>query len=75
VATPFMTLGRVSPLLARIRSEYEEMPGIRLTRPQFSRLCHADADTCESAIRILVTAGFLRQDQRGRFYRPTDLAA
>jgi hypothetical protein len=72
MATAIMTPERVSPLLKKIRDEYEAMPGLRLTRAQFSRLCHTAADECECAIRILVTAGFLCQDDRGQFCRPPD---
>ncbi len=33
-------------LLARIRGEYDEMPGLRLTFPQACRLWQIDGTTC-----------------------------
>ena len=34
-------------LVARVRGEYCEMPGLRLTVSQACRLWHADVSTCE----------------------------
>jgi hypothetical protein len=72
MATDIVTLGRVGPLLQRILREYQAMPGLQLTRAQFCRLCHTEPVECESALRILVAARFLRQDDRGQFCRPFD---
>jgi hypothetical protein len=41
-------------LLARIRGEYREMPGLRLTRAQASRLWNVDAATCAQLLETLV---------------------
>jgi hypothetical protein len=46
-------------LLDRIRGEYREMPGLRLTLPQARRLWHVDPADCESALDTLVQEGFL----------------
>jgi len=56
-------------VLARIRGEYREMPGLRLTIAQARRLWGLDTCACESALRELVDAQFLRLAQDGRFVR------
>jgi hypothetical protein len=45
------------------------MPGLRLTKPQIERLCNADALTAASALRVLVSAGFLGLTPDGRYGR------
>lgn len=61
-ATPTMTVpaSRISDLVSLIRSEYNEMPGLCLTRAQMRRLWLLEADTCDNVVRALVDAGFLR---------------
>ena len=49
----------VASLLARIRSEYREMPGLRLTFAQACRLWGIDASTCEVVLNQLVQEAFL----------------
>ena len=46
-------------LLDRIRGEYREMPGLRLTLPQAQRLWQVGRADCESALEALVEEGFL----------------
>jgi DNA-binding IclR family transcriptional regulator len=53
-------------LLARIRSEYREMPGLQLTVMQVGRLMGVDRTTCASLLAELAGEGFLREDG-GRF--------
>jgi DNA-binding GntR family transcriptional regulator len=48
-------------LLARIRAEYLEMPGLRLTIPQVQRLFGSDRAPCEDALDRLVEQRFLYQ--------------
>jgi hypothetical protein len=60
----------VSPnpqLLARIRSEYHEMPGLRLTLVQARRLWCLDILTCAAALAALQATGFLRATRDGAF--------
>ena len=47
------------PLLTRIRAEYLEMPGLRLTLAQAQRLWALDATTCEALLASLVADQFL----------------
>ena len=56
-------------VLARMRGEYREMPGLRLTIPQARRLWGLDTCACESALRELVEAKFLRLAPDGTFVR------
>jgi hypothetical protein len=51
---------RVTDLVGLIRSEYDEMPGLCLTRAQAQRLWLLDADVCDNILRAMVDAGFLR---------------
>ena len=46
-------------LLHRVRGEFTEMPGMRLTTPQAARLWGLDLATAEQALSALVQAGFL----------------
>jgi hypothetical protein len=56
-------------LLLRIRGEFLEMPGLRLTLRQAMRLWNLDAETCESALRVLVEDQFLSYGAHGTFRR------
>ncbi len=53
---------------ARIRAEYDEMPGLNLTLPQASRLFDCDATTCTRALMQLIAKGVLSVDE-GVFVR------
>jgi hypothetical protein len=55
--TPLM---KVTDLVALIRAEYDEMPGLCLTRAQAQRLWRLDADLCDHVLTAMVDAGFLR---------------
>jgi hypothetical protein len=54
-------------LLAIIRGEYLEMPGLRLTRQQAQRLWSLDADTCETLLTMLEASQFLRRTRTGDY--------
>jgi len=55
-------------LHVRIRAEYAEMPGLKLTLPQASRLFNIDTMRCERALDTLVASGAL-SIARGAFVR------
>jgi hypothetical protein len=55
--------------LHRIRGEFLEMPGPRLTLAQAIRPWNLDAGTCAIALGLLVTARFLRRTGDGAFVR------
>ena len=63
-----MTTG-MKALLDRMRGEYLEMPGLRLTLPQAKRLWGLPSDVCEYALTRLVDDGFLRRTCDGAFVR------
>ena len=46
-------------LCTRIRAEFREMPGLRLTLPQAARLFSIDPERCERVLSALVEAGAL----------------
>jgi len=54
-------------LLARIRGEYREMPGLRLTFEQACRLWQVDAATCCCVLENLVAEGFLHRTHEGAY--------
>ena len=58
-----------APLISRIRGEFHEMPGMRLTFDQAVRLWALDRQTCECMLERLVAAGFLLRDHRGLYSR------
>lgn len=56
-------------LVRRVRGEYREMPGLRLTVRQAQRLWALDASTCESLLDSLVQDGFLAHARDGSYGR------
>jgi hypothetical protein len=54
-------------LLARVRGEYLEMPGLHLTVAQAVRLWGLNAVVSEALLSCLVASGFLRRTERGAF--------
>jgi hypothetical protein len=56
-------------VLARIRAEYLEMPGMSLTTTQVQRLCGVEAPACISALNTLVHDRFLWLKENGTYAR------
>jgi len=56
-------------LIRRVRSEYREMPGLKLTLPQAQRLWALDEPTCQSLLHSLVDDGFLAHARDGSYVR------
>jgi hypothetical protein len=54
-------------LVTRVRAEYLEMLGLRVTLAQACRLWQVDAATCEALLERLVREGFLCKTEGG-FY-------
>jgi hypothetical protein len=54
-------------LTARIRSEYREMPGLRLTFAQACRLWQIDSATCAMLLEQLVRETFLYKTADGAY--------
>ena len=53
----------------RIRGEYTEMPGLRLTVTQAQRLWGLDRTACETVLSALVDVEFLIRNRDGAFMR------
>lgn len=62
-------------LLTRIRGEYTEMPGLRLTADQGSRLWGLERDQCEELLHVLVNRGFLVAGADGKYSRLSEPGA
>jgi hypothetical protein len=56
----------------RIRAEYEEMPGMRLTPEQVERLSGVDRAVCRLVLDDLVRAQFLATGHDGLYGRRSD---
>ena len=56
-------------LLHRIRGEFGEMPGLRLTSTQAARLWHLDTMTVTALLTTLVDAKFLYRTPAGAYKR------
>jgi hypothetical protein len=56
----------------RIRAEFLEMPGMRLTPAQVVRLAGVDRSICLSVLDDLVRAGFLCTSENGSYGRLSD---
>jgi DNA-binding GntR family transcriptional regulator len=59
-------------LLSRIRGEYLEMPGMRLTLEQAQRLCGVERTLCRRMLDTLVAEKFLRVESDGMYARVSD---
>jgi hypothetical protein len=59
-------------ILRRICSEYLEMPGLRLSRPQAQRLWGLDEQTCAQLLESLTEEKFLYKRPDGMYARLTD---
>jgi len=56
-------------ILRRVRGEFLEMPGMRLTEAQAGRLWNLDAASCRALLTALVDSRFLFQTSDGAFMR------
>ena len=64
------TISAIDPtgdLVRRIRGEYLEMPGLRVTACQAQRLFGLDATTCDEVLAGLLQSGFLSRTVDGMF--------
>jgi hypothetical protein len=56
-------------VLRRVKGEYLEMPGLRLTIAQAQRLWGLDRSVCDALLGALVDAKFLFRTRDGAFVR------
>jgi hypothetical protein len=61
----------VRDLVERVRAEYLEMPGLRLTSEQLARLCGIDRGMCDLVLEALSDRKFLALGSDGRYGRLT----
>jgi len=59
-------------IIERIRGEFLEMPGLRLTATQAQRLCGVEPALCKTVLDALVDAKFLSVTAAGLYARTTD---
>ena len=59
----------VEQLIARVRAEYLESPGLALTKEQMQRHWVLDASACDTIVDALVASGFLHQRADHSFVR------
>lgn len=62
----------MDPIVERLRAEFLEMPGLRLTAQQVHRLCGVDRDACRAVLDVLVGEKFLCTKPDGTYARLTD---
>jgi hypothetical protein len=56
----------------RLRAEFMEIPGLRLTSEQVQRLCGVERRVCQMVLDALVDAKFLSPTPDGAYARLTD---
>jgi hypothetical protein len=61
----------IDDALRRVKSEYFEMPGLRLTHAQAQRLWGLDRESCNALLGALVDTKFLYRTRDGAFVRTT----
>ena len=59
----------ISATLVRVKSEYLEMPGLKLTEAQARRLWGLDGNTCRVVLVTLIERGFLKRSANGHYVR------
>jgi hypothetical protein len=59
-------------LVKRIRAEFLEMPGLRLTLEQAQRLCGVEEELCQQVLDTLVDTKFLCVKPNGSYARLSD---
>jgi hypothetical protein len=52
-------------IVRRVREEFREMPGLRLTPAQATRLWGLESEMCDRVIDVLVASAFLRWTATG----------
>ena len=62
----------IEDALNRLRTEFLEMPGMRLKPEQVQLLCGVERRLCQTVLDSLVEAKFLRVSANGQYARATD---
>jgi hypothetical protein len=64
--------GHMQAILDRLRAEFLEMPGLRLTAEQVHRFCGVEQKTCRAVLDALVSEKFLCTKSDGTYTRLTE---
>ena len=62
----------IEDAVIRLRAEFVEMPGLRLTSDQVQRLCGIEVTLCQRVLDALVETRFLCVKTDGAYARITD---
>ena len=62
----------VAQIIDRLRGEFLEMPGLRLTQGQVQQLCGVDAHLCQAVLDALIGVRFLRRNADNTYARTAD---
>ena len=60
---------KTDDVLRRVKGEFLEMPGLRLTEAQARRLWGLDCESCAALLSALIDANFLFRTRDGAFMR------
>jgi hypothetical protein len=66
---PAETTPTLHDVLTRIEGEYNEMPGMCVTRMQAQRLWGLDSTTCELVLTTLLERGVVRRTSRDMYVK------
>jgi hypothetical protein len=58
---------RVERFLEIVQTEYREMPGLQLTKPQMRRFLGVDVTTCDLVLDLLEQKKFLRRTPKDAY--------
>jgi len=61
------TQPRVERFIEMVHSEYREMPGLQLTKPQMRRFLDIDVETCDIVLDRLEREKFLRRTPKDAY--------
>ena len=64
----------IDVVVNRLRAEFLEMPGLRLTSDQVRRFCGLERTLCQRGLDVLVETKFLYMKTDGVYARTTDAA-
>ena len=70
-----MTAQTLEQLIKRAKAEFVEMPGLKLTIEQSSRLWGIEPAQCKTLLHALVRRNFLAVTDDGQYLRATDIVA
>jgi hypothetical protein len=70
--SPEPSIRPIHAVVARVRGEYLEVPGLRLNAEEAHRLCGLEPPVCQSVLDALVDAKFLHVTADGQYVRLTD---